>query len=167
MDFGLDYKFVHKNGNGEVVWESDWEPNQMANEGFEQMFDVYFRAGTAPTGFYIVLLTAASTPTKTTTIGTMTEIAGTNYVPATNNIITRNNTGFPTLALDSADMEIITKSTEFENTGSSAWTAAGWAALISVTDGGNKFVSWKALSASRTLQPQDKLEVTIKQKGKI
>ncbi len=160
---GFDFKFIHTNKDGEVLYDSGFQPNQMSDDGFESMFDVFFRDATPPTGFEIGLTT--SNPSKDDSIGDLNEVSGTNYSRQT---VEKNSTGFPTLGLDVGDIQIETKQVEFENTNpSTAWDTATDGFLSAVMSGTDDvFVCWKALSVNRTLQPGDKLHVIIKQKGK-
>ena len=156
---GFDFKFEHRNADGEILWESDWLPNHFTDDGIELMFDEFFRGADAPTKFMIGLNTANLSQTSSYT--DLVEPTGTGYELKD---ITRNNTGFPTLALDNNNMQIITAEVTFENTDSTAWTG--------VTDGflaadltSNVLVNYRPLSATRTLQPGDTLSVTIQMKG--
>ncbi len=160
-NLGCNWRFVHTNGSGDVLYDSGWGPNQMADEGIKQMYDIYFRGqSTVPSKFQIGLLRAA--PNRTSTVAGLQEVTGTGYVKMD---ITRNNTGFPTLETDAGDMQISSKEVVFENTGETAWTTATHGFMTSATAGGDKFVAWKNLTVNRVLQPNDKLHVVIKIKG--
>ena len=167
-EFGFLFKYEHYNKDGELVWSQDWSPNQFSDDGFEHMFDLYFRGATAPTGFEIGL--TGSAPLQDDSIAQI----GTKEIDnATEGYarqgVDRDDTasGFPTLALDGGDMQIESTTVQFENTdGSVAWDGATHAFLTAVMAGDDIFVCWQALSTTRTLQPGDKLNVTIKAKGK-
>ncbi len=168
---GFEFRFVHTNKNGEVLYDSGFQPNQMADEGFEQMFDVYFREGAAPEKFQIGLATV--NPAQTTTLLTVAEVSNTGDGYERQDVLRDNSAdGFPTLALDDDNMQIESKMVEFENVGSGAWDTATDGFLTAVMDedypddNNDKFVCWKALTVGRILQIGDKLNVQIKQKGK-
>jgi hypothetical protein len=166
QQLGFDYRFIHKNHNKEILYDSGWEPNQMCDDGFEHMFDVFFRGATAPTNFKVGLTSVA--PSQSDSYADLTQVTGDGYAEES---LTCDNTGFPTLQLDSGNMEIISAEVEFENTNANignpsyAWDTATDAYLASVTSGSSIFISWKALSISRTLMPGDTLAVIIRQKG--
>jgi len=161
--FGFDFRIIHKNPNKEVIYDSGWTPNQVSDDGFEHIFDTFFRAATAPTSFKIGLLT--SNVNQASSYNDLVALAptGTGYAEQA---LTRNNTGFPTLTLASGDMQLISAEVTFENTGGSNWTTVTHAYLSSVTGGSGVFISWEALSLSRTLGPGDTLGVIIRQKGR-
>ena len=159
-ELGFDYNFRHYDKNGNLLYNSGWLPNQVSDDGFELIYDVFFRGATAPTGFSIGL---AKVPiSQDDSLDDVTEITGTSYSRQT---VERSAVGFPTLALDSGDMQIVSKEVVFENTGETAWDGATDAFLVAdlATD---VLVCWRALSSTRTLQPGDKLNVTMKIKGK-
>ena len=161
-DLGLEYKFIHKNEDDEVLYNSGWLKNDMTDDGLEEMYDVYFRGESAPDSPFEIGLNNDSL-SQTSSFEDLTEVTGTGY---SRPIIERNTTGFPTLALDNTDMQVTTKTVTFENTGSSAWTEAVDGFLLSNDSGnGYRLISFKALSAPRTLQPGDTLDVTINIKG--
>ncbi len=170
--FGFDFKFTHKNKDGEVLWQSDWEPNQMADEGFEQMFDIYFRGqATTPSKFQIGLVKEDLDKDDTITEIIAKEIedilGDSTYVRQD---VERDDTadGFDLDMDENYDVEIISTVVEFiNNHPTDAWTPATHGFMTAVTAGGDKFVCWKELSTTRTLQSEDQLNVQIRQKGKI
>jgi len=161
---GFDFRFVHKDSEGNIKENSGWLPNHMTNDGVEEMYDVYFRAASAPdNGFEIGLNTQSLS--QTSSFADLVEVTGTGYSRIA---VTRDSTssGFPTLALDNGNMQVETATVTFENTGSSAWDGAVDGFLNS-TDSvdGETLICYRPLSTTRTLQPGDTLEVTIKVKG--
>lgn len=164
--FGFDFRIIHKNPNKDVIYDSGWTPNQVSNDGFEHIFDTFFRGATAPTSFKIGLLTANVTQASVYTDLVALAPTGTGYAEQA---LTRNNTGFPTLTLDppsTGDMQITSAEVTFENTGGTNWTTVTHAYLASVTGASGVFISWETLSLSRTLGPGDTLGVVIRQKGR-
>lgn len=160
-NLGCNWRFVHTNGSGDVLYDSGWKPNQMGSEGIEQMYDIYFRGkSTVPSKFQIGLLKSA--PNKSSTVASLSEVTGTGYARKD---VERSNTGFPTLALDGGDMQVTSKEVTFKNTGSTAWAGATHGFMSAVTSGGDKFVGWNSLIVSRVLQPNDELHVMIQLKG--
>ena len=156
-EHGLDFKFVHKDRTGKVLDDTGFLPNHVTDDGFELMYGVFFRGATVPTGFQIGLNATALSQTSST----VNEITGGGYARQT---VARNTTDFPTLELDGGDMQITTKTVQFENThASEAWDGAVtgflWAA------GSDKLVCYRPLSTTRVLQPGDTLDVTIRVKG--
>lgn len=163
---GFDFKYTHKDHTGKILYNSDWLPNQVADDGFEQIFDVFFRGATNPASFKIGLTT--TDPNRTDSYGDLDQVSGIGYSEAS---LTRDVTGFPYLQETEGDIEIRTREVEFENasvnTGdpADAWDTATNAYIASVIGGSSTFIAWRALSASRTLMPGDVLTVTVRQKG--
>lgn len=143
----------------EVINDQGLLPNNLVDEGEDDILDVYFRAATAPTNFFLRLYN--DTPVDTDTLATLTgEVTGTGY-PGTNTI-ERNTTGWPTLAPDSGDARVVSKTISWENTGGSAWGAATHSVLATVQTGtAGLFIAYRALTATRTLQPSDTLDSDI------
>ena len=83
--------------------------NALADEGEEDMLDVYFRAATAPTTFYVRLYN--DTPAETDALSNLLNEASGNGYSAQE--IERTSTGFPTLALDSGDYQLTSKAVTF------------------------------------------------------
>lgn len=173
------WKFRHESGDGQLLWASgigdlehygievgspDWEavlrdqlwiPNALADEGEEIILDVFLRGATAPTSLYVGLLSA--TPTDTTTLATMTELAVANGYARI--AIARNTTDWPTLALNSGDFMATSVAKVFTATGT--WTGATYAFLTGASSGTTgDFIAYTALSGTRTLVNGDTLTVT-------
>lgn len=170
------WKFKHERGD-QLLWASDigdvedrfimvgtpeyaeamgdqrWTRNALADDGEELMLDVFFR-GAALTSLYTGLVSA--TPTDTTTLATMTEVTGTGYARIAN---ARNTTDFPTLALNSGDFMVTSLAKVF--TAGGTWTGATYGFLTNASSGtSGKFITYTALSATRTLVNGDTLTVT-------
>ena len=181
-DFGLEYKIVHRNADNEVLYESEWEGNQVSDDGFEHMFDTYFCAnahnGNAPTSFVIGLLKQAPAADGSDSYADLVQVtngtgAGDGYALQP---LTRDATGYVSILNSGGDTEITTAEVSFQNTDTdvgnvaNVWDTATHAFLAAVYtegDGGHIFLSWKALSIARQIMPQDTLAVTIRQKGKL
>lgn len=160
--WGLDFQFRHTDKDGNVLHDSGWLPNHMTDDGFQLMYDVFFRDATGPTKFMIGLNTANLS--QTSSQGDLSQVTGTGYALED---VARSSAagGFPTLALDGGDMQITSTTVQFENThGSEAWTGAVDAFLLGDL-ATNVLIAYRPLSTTRTLQPGDKLDVTIKIKG--
>ncbi len=167
-ELGFDFKFTHKNNKGEVLHDSEWLPNQVSNEGFMEIFDVFFRNATAPTAFKIGLLTDA--PTRNTIYGDLAQISNTDRGYAEQTILRDDSVGgFPEL-IEGGDgnVEIRTGIVEFENDSLEigetdfAWDSASYAYIASDN---NTFIAWRQLSVPRQLLPGDILNISIRQKG--
>ena len=90
------------------------------NRGAQAMFDIVFRGATAPTNFYVALVTSATTPTvDTNTFADLTEITAGNGYTAGGAQLDRNATDFDSLVEndtdDRAELQII----------DITWTASG------------------------------------------
>lgn len=159
---GFDFAFTHTDARGNVLYESGWLPNHMTDDGFQLMYDVFFRGASAPTKFMIGLNTANLS--QTDSLGDLSQVSGGGY--ALQDVLRDASAdGFPTLALDGGDMQLTSTTVQFENThGSEAWTGAVDAFLLAdlATD---VLICYRPLSTTRTLHPGDKLDVTIKIKG--
>jgi len=161
-EHGFDFKFEHIDKDGDSLYDSGWLPNHMTDDGFELMYDVFFRDATAPTKFMIGLNTANLSQTNSLT--DLSEVSGTGYSLQD---VARSGAadGFPTLELDSNDMQITSTKVTFENTHESeGWTIATDAFLLADLET-NVLMCYRPLTADRKLFPGDKLYVTIKVKG--
>lgn len=123
-----------------------WTPNVLADQGEQDILDVYFRGATAPTNFYLRLYN--DTPVETDTLATLTgEVTGTGY---TGVAVARNSTDWPTLALDSGDYMVTMANKVF--TAGGAWTAATYLVMATAQTGtSGKVILYSALGATRTL----------------
>lgn len=150
------WKFEHKNKDGEVIWDQDWTQNALADEGEEDILDVYFRGAAAPASFYVRLFN--DTPVETDSISDLTnEPSGNGYAAQT---IERSAVGWPTLALDSGDFRAVSKTVTFTASGGDWDQSVTNLALTTSTDSSGLLVAYVALSATRTLTNGDSLDVT-------
>lgn len=92
----------------------------ITNRGKLRILDTYFRGATAPTTFYLALVTSATAPTvDTNTFSELTEIANGNGYTTGGTAVARNATDFDSLVEndtdDRAELQIVDK----------LWTASG------------------------------------------
>lgn len=158
------FHFKHLSAQGQVIdeWESK---NSLADEGEQFFLDVFLRAATGPTQFYIGLTDSTSTCSITDT-STLTSAAALGE-PSTNGyarqLVERSATGWPTLALDSGDYQA-TSSTETFSASGGSWGPVYCAFLGTTTDGTGKLISYTALSTGRTLADGESLQITYRVK---
>ena len=155
---GFTWDFVLRDKFGRVKerWQQD---NALADEGEEDMLDVYFRNATAPTTFYVRLYN--DTPAETDGLGDLVNEASGNGYSAQE--LERTSTGFPTLALDSGDYQLTSKTVTFTASGG-AIPASGsvtYAVLATTSNDTGKLVAYVALSQSRSLADGESLQVTL------
>lgn len=171
------WRFRHRNAAGVIIWASGvgdielapgdrvhdrliaelradqpWTLNVFTDEGETDVLDVYLRAATAPTNFYLGL--ANTTIAETTTLASISEPSGNGYA---RQLIERSATGFPTLAAS-----VATSTTEtFTASGGTIGpvTDAFLATVASGTAGLLLFGS--ALSTTRTLADGESLDSDI------
>ncbi len=139
----------------QLVAASPFEHNFLADEGEQQILDVYFRGATPPASFYLRLYN--TTPTETSTLAAIAanEVTGTGYAPLA---LARNSTDWPTLGLNAGDYRVTSAAKTF--TAGGVWTDATTMVLATSADSSGKLVAARALSATRTLQPGDTLQIT-------
>lgn len=139
----------------EVIAAQDWLPNGLADEGEQSILDVYFRGGTAPSGFYLRLYD--DTPAEDDTLETLTgEVTGSGYSAIA---VARNSTDFPTLALDSGDYKVTSATKTFTATGT--WSDATQLVLATTSNDTGLLIAYVALSTTRTLVNGDSLAVDL------
>lgn len=152
------WKVTHLDCNGNVLWE-DVCSNFLTNDGEENVLDTYLRGQNTPTEFYLRLVNSTGTSiTETDSLGSITTEPITNgYTPQ---LITRNTSGWPTLALDSGDF----KATSSEE----SFTAAGgqigvieWAYLSTTSGNSGKLLAVSSLTTPRTIFNGETLKISI------
>lgn len=142
--------------------------NQLYDQGEQDVLEVYFRAASAPTSFQIGLLKTSYSILET---DTMTQLGTAELTNASDGgytarqALTRDNTGWPTSALQGGDWQVTSAQVTWTATG--AWTdTAGFMFLShdSTTTPGNttgRVLAVAALSPTRQLQANgDTLKVT-------
>lgn len=150
---------IHSREFAELVGDQPWTPNALADEGEADILNVYFLNTSAPTNFYVGLIndaTIAETDTLATMVG---EPSGNGYA---RQLIERSATGWPTgPALDAGDMQI-TSSTETITAAGGTIGPVDNAILTDVASGtAGDLIAYVALTASRTLQDGDSLDVSF------
>ena len=137
-----------------ILADQRMEENFLADQGESDILDVYFRAGTAPSGFFFRLFN--DTPVETDALTDLiNEVTGTGYAAIA---VARNTTDWPTLALNSGDYRITSATKTFTATGT--WTAATYLVLATTSNNTGRHVASRALGATRTLLNGDTLAVT-------
>jgi len=165
----IELKHIH---NGKVIYHAKgiakaW--NGLMDAGEQNVLDVYFRNQNAPTTFYLGLGNNGGTPgipAENATLADITEVSGTGYARQE---ITRDTTGWPTLAQDSSDGDyyVTSKQVGFVNSGTSDWTSADYLFITDAASGTTgKLLVCIALSSSRVLKPSDELDAKVDQ-GKL
>lgn len=133
--------------------------NALADEGEQNILDLYFRAQNTPSGFYLRLFN--DTPVETDTLSDLTgEPSGNGYSAQA---LARNTTDFPTLALDSGDYKVTSKTVTFTASGGTIG-AVTYAVLATTSNNTGKLVAYVALSGSRTLLAGESLNVIFNAK---
>lgn len=137
-----------------LLLEQPYTENALADEGEEDMLDVYFRGATAPTNFYLGLVN--DTPTETDGLGDLTgEPSGSGYSRQT---IPATAVGWPTLALDSGDFQAESTTETFTASGGTIGPVT-YSFLATTVDNTGVLVAYVALSTTRTLTDGDSLDV--------
>jgi hypothetical protein len=152
------FHVIHRASDGAILHEED-APNNLADEGEQAFLDCVLRATSCPTTFFLRLYN--DTPVETDTLSTLTGEPSTNGYAAQE--LTRNSTGWPTLALDSGDYQATAATKTFTATGGS-WGPVTYLALATSSNNSGKLISYAALSTSRTLANGESLQVTYKLK---
>lgn len=145
----------HRDRDGNVIWEEHKE-NALADEGEQDILEVFYRAAAAPTEFYIRLFndTPIETDGLTDLIG---EPSGNGYAAQ---LVERSAVGFPTSALDAGDWQIASKTVTFTASGGAIGPVTH-GVLATTSDNTGRLNSFVALSQSRTLADGESLDVTI------
>jgi hypothetical protein len=152
------FHVIHRSADGTILHEED-APNNLADEGEQTFLDCVLRATSCPTTFFLRLYN--DTPVETDTLSTLTGEPTTNSYAAQE--LTRDSTGWPTLALDSGDYQATAAAKTFQATGGS-WGPVTYLVLATTSNSTGKLISYAALSTSRTLAAGESLQVTYKLK---
>ena len=132
----------------------EWTHNSIPNEGYDTIWNVYFKGGTQPTGATAFALGLAASITAgwslASVIGDMVAVTGTGYAVQDLNASTNwTITGNPMVAT----------AAQVTFTAGGTWTAGIGAYLTAVT--ATKLICYDAFAASRTLYNGDTLKVTL------
>jgi hypothetical protein len=151
------YEFEYRDRYGNLIerWVVE---NALADEGEENILNSYLRATSSPTTFYLALFN--DTPIETDSMDDLTGEPGTNHYERQE--ITRDATGWPTLALDSGDFMATSKQVVFDATGG-PWGPVIYMVLTTTLSGtAGLLLSYVALSQSRTLLEDETLGCKMK-----
>lgn len=147
------WKFTHRNAEGEILWESDWQENALTDEGEQAILEAFFRGGSVPTNFYIGLVNDSGIA-ETDTLATM---AG---EPSSNGYA-RQLTTFAAAALDSGDYQTVSDTETITASGGSIGPV-DHAILTDVSSGtAGDLIAYVPLSTTRTLTDGDSLDVSV------
>lgn len=147
----------------EALNDRIWSPNDLTNEGEDELLNTYFRALAKKTTLYGRLY-GAGTFTDTSTLaatGGATELAATGgYAPLTQCNWTVGNTDFGAPANVGSSQTTTSVTKTFVASGT--WAAASTLVLSDAATGtSGKLIAWVALSTPRTLVNTDTLDVSI------
>ena len=154
-----EWSYRQINKDGEVLWEQDWTPNVLADEGEQLILDVFFRNATAPTNFYIGVVN--DTPGEGDTLSTLTGEPATGGYSRSSYLVERSNTGWPTLEVDGTGYRVVSTTETITATGASIGPVT-YAFLATSSDNSGDLIAYNALSQSRTLADGDSLEITMR-----
>lgn len=148
-----EFKHIAKDGSIIDAWS---QKNALADEGEQSMLDTYFRGQNAPTTFYIRLFN--DTPVETDTLADLlNEPSGNGYAAIE---VERSTVGFPTLALNSGDYQVVSKTVTFTASGGTIGPVT-YAVLATTSNNTGKHIIFVALSTPRTLANGESLAVTL------
>lgn len=162
-------EFKHNDADGNVIWHGVGF-NNLADDGEQMFLDCALRATNCPTTFYLRLADSTSTCSivDTSTVANIVAMGQ----PSTNGYahqeITRNTSGWVTLALDGGDYQA-TSSTETFSASGGSWGPVH-CAWISNSDADSGTyptaypIAYIALSQGRTLASGESLNVTYRVK---
>lgn len=108
------FELKHYDKDGDLIWQ-DEGPNSLADQGEESLLDVFFRNQNAPSGFELALYN--DTPIDTDKLSDLVGEPSTNGYARQS--LTRDTTGFPTLALDAGDFMLTSATKTFSASGGS------------------------------------------------
>jgi len=140
--------------DGNVKWQEFARLNALADEGEQLFLNCTLITTGCPTTFYLRLFN--DTPAETDTLADLTGEPSTFGYAACE--ITRDASGWPTLALDSGDYMATSSEETFSASGGS-WGPVTYAVLATTSNNTGKLVAYAALSTSRTLANGESLKV--------
>ena len=150
---------VCRDAQGNIKWQ-ETITNALADEGEEQILDVYLRGATAPSNFYLRLYN--DTPAETDTLALLTgEASGNGYAAVT---LAATNVGWPTLALNSGDFMATSATATYTASGGNIGPVTYVVLATAETGTSGKLVAYAALSQTRTLANGETLDLTYKVK---
>lgn len=132
--------------------------DELCKEGLKFILETAFPASqSVPANFYIGLCTDVSVA-EDASLADLTELSGFNYARIV--VPSGSVTGFTSEQAGTADWKITTITVEFEASGG-AWSGAIHCFLANTSDDSGSLIAVSALSATRTLQDGDKLQVSM------
>lgn len=132
--------------------------DELCTEGLKWLLESCFpQSQTPPANFYLGLCEDASVA-EDAILGDLTELSGNGY--AREVIPAGSITGFTSEVAGTLDWKVTTITVEFEASGG-AWNGAIHCFLATSVDDSGVLVAASALSATRTLQDGDKLQVSM------
>lgn len=144
-------KFVHRDERGQVLWESAWEPNNLANEGERHILDVFLRGAAGPSAFFVKLF--GDTPVETDSLASLSNEPGgsVGYSPKQ---INRDATaaGWPTLdnQFSGGDFQAESVQVTFQATG--LWPTVTYAVLATSSHSQGLLLDYTVLRQPRQLR---------------
>lgn len=136
----------------EIIHDSLWTPNALADEGEVDILDVYFDIAALHTNFYLGL--SESTPVEASTLASITEKAVT--LGYARKVVARGSAWTAPTAGGGTTSDTVTY------TASGTWNAVTDCFLTDVSSGtSGTFIAWAVLSATRSLLNLDTLDNDI------
>lgn len=156
------FEFIAFNANGQEIWRDEFH-NILSDGGEQSFLDCYLRAQNCPTTFWLRLSNPTNCGDASAETSSLATIATSE--PTTNGYVkkelTRNTSGWTSLALDSGDYQATAAVQTFNASGGS-WGPVTCAFIATTSDNTGVFVASGALSASRTLANGESLQVTYR-----
>lgn len=152
------WDFTHKRA-GKVIYEAQDIPNALVDEGEESVLDTYFRAQSAPAQFYVGLGFGAVSETDGLA-DLPGEPVGNGYA---RQLVARDVTGWPTLALSDGDFRVDSKQVTFAASGGSIGPV-NYAFLATTLNNTGKLIAFITLPIERTILDGDEGLIVVKVK---
>ena len=152
-----EWRFRHRRGDL-VLWESPWVENALADEGEQNILEVYFEGAAGPSGFHLGLVN--DTPVETDGLADLTGEPSTGGYAR--QAIARNGTDW-TGAADAGDWQETSKTVTFTASGGQIGPVT-YAILATTSDNSGLLVAYVALSTTRTLVDGDSLDASMRVK---
>ena len=132
--------------------------DEMPQEALKWILECTFGQSQTPPATYYIGLCTDATVLETEGLTDLTELSGNGY--AREAVSAASGVGFISETAGTADWKVTTVVVEFEASGG-AWSGAVHCFLASTVDDSGILVAASALSATRTLQDGDKLQVSM------
>ena len=132
--------------------------DEICAEGLEYILETAFsESQSVPANFYIGLCEDASVA-EDAALADLTELSGNNYARVA--VPSGSHVGFTSESVGTNDRKVTTVTVTFTASGG-AWNGAIHCFLATTVDDSGKLIAASALSATRTLQDGDSLEVSM------